>query len=91
MSQNTDNEVQLTQHIRDNTLVQLKEMLHYGQGNSEKLSAQWLSFDEGGAYQNTFFADKLADVLNKQATYIEELNQTISDIEMEANRIDNEA
>lgn len=81
----------LTQHVRENTLVQLKEMLHYGQGNSEKLSAQWLCFDDGGPYKNPFFAEKMGEVLNKQATYIEELSQAINDIEMEANRIDNEA
>lgn len=70
--------------------AQLKEMQHYAQSNAEKLSAQWLNFSEG-ELKNAFFEEKLGDLLNKQGAWVEELGSVISEIEMEANRIENEA
>ncbi|KGT96012.1 hypothetical protein NG99_00435 [Erwinia typographi] len=78
-----------TDHVRDVT-SQLKEMRHYAQSNVETLSAHWLAFDQG-EYKNTEFADRVNDLLTKQGGLLDELDKTIQDMEIEANRIENEA
>ena len=78
-----------TEHLRDVT-SQLKEMRHYAQNNTETLSAQWLAFDQG-EYKDEQAAGKIDLLLNKQGKLLDDLDQTIQDFEIEANRIENEA
>ncbi|MCS4532750.1 hypothetical protein [Neisseria montereyensis] len=77
------------EYARD-IINQLKEMQHYAQTNAEKLSSQWLAFSEG-EFKNKLFAEKVGDLLNKQGAYVEELQGVINDMELECNRIENEA
>ncbi|WP_067700889.1 MULTISPECIES: hypothetical protein [unclassified Erwinia] len=78
-----------TEHLRDVT-SQLKEMRHYAQTNTETLSTHWLAFDQG-EFKHPEFAARVNELLTKQGTLLDELDSTIQDIEIEANRIDNEA
>lgn len=78
-----------TEHLRDVT-SQLKEMRHYAQSNTEMLSTHWLAFDQG-EYKHQAFAERINDLLTQQGGLLDELDKTIQDIEIEANRIDNEA
>lgn len=75
-------------NLRD-VLSQLKEIRHYAQSNIEKLSAQWLSFDQG-EYKNPSFAKAISELLNKQSDCLDSVESAISDIEIEANRLENE-
>lgn len=86
----SDNETLKTKpdHLRDVT-SQLKEMRHYAQTNTETLSTHWLAFDQG-EYKSAEFAEAISDLLNKQAAVLETLDKTVQDLEIEANRIDNE-
>lgn len=88
MSDNEERKSQ-TEHVRDVT-SQLKEMRHYAQSNTETLSTHWLAFDQG-EYKHQEFAKKIDALLTKQGGLLDELDQTIQDMEIEANRIDNEA
>lgn len=81
-------EKNLVDYVREIN-VQLKEMQHYARSNAEKLSTQWLNFSEG-ELKNSFFETKLGEALNKQGAWVEELGQLIADLEVEANRIENE-
>ncbi|MFS2220925.1 hypothetical protein [Pantoea sp. B65] len=87
----SDNETLKTQtdYLRDVT-SQLKEMRHYAQSNTETLSAQWLAFD-AGEYKNDTFAAAINDLLTRQGAVLETLEKTVQDLEIEANRIENEA
>lgn len=87
----SDNEIRKTQtdHLRDVT-SQLKEMRHYAQSNTETLSAHWLAFDQG-EFKNDAFAEKVNQLLTQQGNLLDELETAIQDIEIEANRIENEA
>ncbi|OON40573.1 hypothetical protein BTJ39_09230 [Izhakiella australiensis] len=78
-----------TDHLRDVT-SQLKEIRHYAQTNTETLSTHWLDFD-AGQYKNKGFAEKMDTLLNQQGNLLEELDKTIQDMEIEVNRIENEA
>ncbi|WP_338556638.1 hypothetical protein [Erwinia sp. E_sp_B04_7] len=88
MSDNEERKSQ-TEHVRDVT-SQLKEMRHYAQSNVETLSAHWLAFDQG-EYKHDEFAEKINDLLTKQGNLLDELDKSIQDMDIEANRIDNEA
>lgn len=88
MSDNEERKSQ-TEHVRDVT-SQLKEMRHYAQSNVETLSAHWLAFDQG-EYKHDEFAGKINDLLTQQGNLLDELDKTIQDMDIEANRIDNEA
>lgn len=88
MSDNEERKSQ-TEHVRDVT-SQLKEMRHYAQSNVETLSAHWLAFDQG-EYKHDEFAEKINDLLTQQGNLLDELDKTIQDMDIEANRIDNEA
>ncbi|MBP2167149.1 hypothetical protein J2125_000341 [Erwinia toletana] len=87
----SDNETPKTQtdYLRDVT-SQLKEMRHYAQSNTETLSAHWLAFD-AGEYKNQEFAAAINDLLTQQGAVLETLEKTVQDLEIEANRIENEA
>lgn len=85
----TENIKTETDHLRDVT-SQLKEMRHYAQTNTETLSTHWLDFD-AGQYKNKEFAGRFDQLLNQQGTLLDELDKTIQDMEIEANRIENEA
>ncbi|MFK8258353.1 hypothetical protein ACFL9S_11260 [Erwinia sp. AnSW2-5] len=86
----SDNESKTqTDHLRDVT-SQLKEMRHYAQSNTETLSSQWLAFDQG-EHKDTGFAEKINQLLTQQGSLLDELDTTIQDFEIEANRIENEA
>jgi len=86
----SDNESKTqTDHLRDVT-SQLKEMRHYAQSNTETLSTQWLAFDQG-EHNDTGFAEKINQLLTQQGSLLDELDTTIQDFEIEANRIENEA
>lgn len=86
----SDNESKTqTDHLRDVT-SQLKEMRHYAQSNTETLSSQWLAFDQG-EHKDTAFAEKINQLLTQQGSLLDELDTTIQDFEIEANRIENEA
>ncbi|CAX60177.1 MULTISPECIES: hypothetical protein [Erwinia] len=89
MSDNTEERKSPTEHVRDVT-SQLKEMRHYAQSNVETLSAHWLAFDQG-EYKHPEFAERVNDLLTKQGQLLDELDKNIQDMEIEANRIDNEA
>jgi hypothetical protein len=78
-----------TDHVRVVT-SQLKEMRHYAQSNVETLSAHWLAFDQG-EYKHPEFAEKINDLLTKQGGLLDELDKNIQDMEIEVNRIENEA
>lgn len=78
-----------TDHVRDVT-SQLKEMRHYAQSNVETLSAHWLAFDQG-EYKHPEFAEKINNLLTKQGGLLDELDKSIQDMEIEVNRIENEA
>lgn len=88
MSDNEERKSQ-TEYVRDVT-SQLKEMRHYAQSNTETLSTHWLAFDQG-EYKHQEFAQKIDTLLTKQGGLLDELDQAIQDMEIEANRIDNEA
>ncbi|MFU9137917.1 hypothetical protein [Erwinia tasmaniensis] len=77
-----------TEHLRDVT-SQLKEMRHYAQTNTETLSTHWLAFDQG-EFKHPEFASRVNELLTKQGKLLDELDSAIQDIEIEANRIDNE-
>lgn len=78
-----------TDHLRDVT-SQLKEMRHYAQTNTETLSTHWLAFDQG-EYKHPEYAERINALLTKQGNLLDELDSTIQDIEIEVNRIENEA
>ncbi|MEM6161040.1 hypothetical protein AAH446_10895 [Erwinia sp. P6884] len=78
-----------TDHLRDVT-SQLKEMRHYAQTNTETLSTHWLAFDQG-EYQHKEYAERINDLLTRQGGLLDELDSTIQDIEIEINRVENEA
>ena len=88
MSNNANAQAQLD-NLR-NVASQLKEMRHYAQSNIETLSAHWLAFDQGEC-KNKVFAEAINDLLNKQGAYLEGLEKTIQDIEIELNRLDKAA
>ncbi|WP_034915638.1 MULTISPECIES: hypothetical protein [Erwinia] len=78
-----------TDHLRDVT-SQLKEMRHYAQTNTEMLSTHWLAFDQG-EYKNPAFAERINDLLTRQGGLLDELDKFIQDLEIDVNRIENEA
>ncbi len=70
-------------------ISQLKEMKHYAQTNVEKLAEFWLQASEEIKIEG--MADKIEVLLNNSNSFNENLDSTISDVELECNRIDNEA
>nr|WP_024964909.1 hypothetical protein [Pantoea sp. IMH] len=88
MSDNTEHKSP-TDHLRDVT-SQLKEMRHYAQTNTETLSTHWLAFDQG-EYSHKEYAERINDLLTRQGGLLDELDSTIQDIEIEINRVENEA
>jgi citrate synthase len=65
-------------HIGD-TVAQLKEMRHYSKNNVETLTAAWLLFD--GELSRLKLADKIADLMDRQAQLHEALETAITDLE----------
>lgn len=65
-------------HIGD-TLAQLKEMRHYSKNNVEVLTTAWLLFD--GELSKLRQAEKIADLMDRQAQLHEALERAITDLE----------
>ena len=65
-------------HIGD-TVAQLKEMRHYSKNNVETLTASWLLFD--GELSMLKLADKIGDLMDRQAQLHEALERAITDLE----------
>lgn len=86
MSENESDKTQVEQ-ARDQVL-QLKEMQHYAKSNVEKLAELWLEMEEKIKLGNS--AEKLEQLLALQNGLQDALEETISAVEMECNRIENE-
>ena len=61
------------------TLNQLKEMRHYSKTYVEQLTAQWLLFD--GALKKLKVADKIEDLMTRQAEFYDALEAEIAELE----------
>ena len=66
----------------------LKEMIHYAKTNIEKLSEYWLFMED--EVERKDLAELLDDLLDKQSSLHNDLEETTNGIEMEINRIKNE-
>jgi hypothetical protein len=66
----------------------LKEMIHYAKTNIEKLSEYWLFMEDEAKRKD--LAEMLDDLLDKQSSLHNDLEETTSGIEMEINKIKNE-
>ncbi len=77
-----------TEKARD-IVTQLKEMQHYSKTNVEKLAGFWLIMEEEVKIED--FAQKVDELLRIENAFQDQLDATISDIEMTCNRIENEA
>lgn len=64
---------------------QLKEMRHYAETNTEKLSSFWLSFDSG-EYKDPLFSEQVNILLNTQGKFHDEIEKVIQDIEIYINQ-----
>ena len=64
--------------------TQLKEMRHYAQTNTETLSTHWLAFDQG-EYKDEVYAARIDTLLNKQGQLLDDIDQTIQDLEIAIN------
>ncbi|EIL99359.1 hypothetical protein RHOFW104T7_10005 [Rhodanobacter thiooxydans] len=67
------------------TVAQLKEMRHYSKNNVETLTAAWLLFD--GELSRLKQADKLADLMDRQAQLHEALETVINDLDEQLARM----
>ena len=70
-------------------ISQLKEMKHYAQSNVVKLAEFWLQCEEEVKIGD--MAKKMEVLLGNQNSFNDDLELTISELEIECNRIDNEA
>jgi hypothetical protein len=66
-------------------ISQLKEIRHYSEANTEKLSSHWLAFDTG-EYKEKNFADKVGELLNMQGKLHDELEVLLQDMEIFINQ-----
>lgn len=66
----------------------LKEMIHYAKSNIEKLSEYWLFMED--EVKRKEFAEKINDLLDKQTSLHNDMDETVSEIQTEINRIKNE-
>lgn len=78
-----------TDYLRDVT-SQLKEMRHYAQTNTETLSSHWLAFD-AGEYKDKDYAGRFDTLLNKQGKLLDDIEQTIQDLEITINHSEQES
>ena len=69
-------------------ISQLREMEHYSQENIEKLSEFWFQLDDELKLKKQ--ADAINELLKLQSGFQEQIAATISDYEIECNRIENE-
>ena len=72
------------EHVND-TLAQLKEMRHYSKGNVEHLTTQWLLFD--GELSKLKQAQKIEDLMARQAQFHDALEAVIADLEEVATKL----
>ena len=72
----------------EDMLSGLKEMIHYARSNIEKLSEFWLFMEDEAKRKE--FAEKMNDLLDKQTSLHNDLEETASEIQTEINRIRNE-
>lgn len=70
-------------------ISQLKEMGHYSKTNIEKLSDFWLQLEE--ELKQKSYAERVSKLITLQSRFHEELENLVSDFEIECNRIENEA
>ncbi|WP_017346417.1 hypothetical protein [Pantoea sp. A4] len=77
-----------TDYLRDVT-SQVKEMQHYAQTNTEKLSSAWLAFD-AGEYKDKTFAPRFETLIDQQGKLLDEFNTVIQDIEIAINHSEQE-
>ncbi|HEY5803664.1 MAG TPA: hypothetical protein VIT90_08240 [Lysobacter sp.] len=66
------------EHVND-TVLQLKEMRHYSKNNVELLTTQWLLFD--GELSKLKKAQKIEDLMSRQAEFHDALEAAITDLE----------
>lgn len=66
----------------------LKEMIHYAKTNIEKISEYWLFMEDEAGRKD--LANMLDELLDKQSSLHNDLEETTNGIEMEINRIKNE-
>lgn len=66
----------------------LKEIIHYAKSNIERLSEFWLFMED--EVKRKDFAEKLDDLLDKQSSLHNQLEETAGEIEAEINRIRSE-
>lgn len=71
--------------VLNDYLSQLKEMKHYAQSNIEKLSAQWLAFDQG-EYQDKTKSENINKIISKQSDCLDEICLVIEDFEIQINK-----
>lgn len=77
----SDIETKTKDEYLNDVLSQLKEIRHYAKSNTETLSSQWLAFDSG-EYKDKDLAEKIDKLLNAQGKLHDEIEQSISDIEI---------
>lgn len=70
-------------------ISQLKEMHHYSKTNIEKLSDFWLLME--GELKQKENSKRMEDLITKQTVLHEDVEELYSDMEIECNRIENEA
>lgn len=69
-------------------ISQLREIEHYSQDNIEKLSEFWFQLDDDLKLDTQ--ANAINELLKLQSAFHEKITSTISDFEIECNRIENE-
>ncbi len=66
----------------------VKEMIHYAKSNIEKLSEFWLFMED--EVKRKDFAEKIDDLLDKQSSLHNDMEETANEIQAEVNRIRDE-
>ncbi len=75
-------------HTAEDMLSGLKEMIHYVRSNAEKLSEFRLFMED--ELKREEFAEKMNDLLDKQTSFHNDLEEKASEIQAEIHRIRNE-
>lgn len=66
----------------------VKEMIHYAKSNIEKLSEFWLFMED--EVKRKDFAEKIDDLLDKQSSLHNDMEEIANEIQAEVNRIRDE-
>ncbi|MCT4706676.1 hypothetical protein MUA03_12305 [Enterobacteriaceae bacterium H16N7] len=83
----SDTEKKTKKEYVGDVVSQLKEIRHYAETNTERLSAHWLAFDTG-EYADKAFAGKVSELLNMQGKLHDELESLLQDMEIFINQDD---